>query len=104
MDPYSSSNRHGRSTTGELVTAGPRSAHSLDKKLPDADNEVRWIQTYVLDEGDGTRRIIWIYEAPSLQAIRDHASRAGLPADTIIPIAETVSSGPTRTERIATDV
>jgi hypothetical protein len=103
MGPYASSRRNGRSTAGELVTAGPRSAHSLDRKVPEVDNEVRWIQTYVLDEGDGTRRIIWIYEAPSLEAIREHASRAGLPADKIIPIADTVSSNPTRTERITTD-
>jgi hypothetical protein len=103
MDPYASSRRNGWSTAGELITAGPRSAHSLDKQVPDTDNEVRWIQSYVLDEGDGTRRIICIYEAPSLEAIREHASRVGLPTDNIIPIAETVSSGPTRTERVATE-
>jgi hypothetical protein len=103
MDRYVSSRHNRWSTAGELVTTGPRSAHSLDKKVPDADNQVRRIQSYVLDEGDGTRRIICIYEAPSLEAIREHAARVGLPADKIIPIAETVSSGPTRTERIATD-
>lgn len=52
--------------------------------------DVRCIRTYVLDEGGGARRTISIYEAPSLEAIREHASRAGLPADKIIPIAETV--------------
>jgi hypothetical protein len=70
--------------------------------VPDTDNDVRLIRSYILDEGDGTRRVICIYEAPNLEAIREHASRAGLPADKIIPIAETVLSGPTRTERIAT--
>jgi hypothetical protein len=103
MHPYASSRRNGWSTAGELVTAGPRCAHSFDKNVPGADDEVRWIQSYVLDDGDGTRRVISIYEAPSLEAMREHASRAGLPTDTITPIAETVSSGPTRTGRIATE-
>jgi len=103
MHPYASSRRNPWSTAGEPVTAGRRSAHSFDKKVGGADNEVRWILSYVLDEGDGARRIISIYEAPNLEAMREHASRAGLPADTITPIAETVSSGPTRSERIATE-
>jgi hypothetical protein len=33
---------------------------------------------------------VCIYEASSPEAIREHASRAGLPADEIIPIADVV--------------
>jgi Protein of unknown function (DUF4242) len=91
MDPYASSRRNGWSTAGEPVAAGALSAHSLDKEMPE---DVRWIRSYVLDDGDGVVRTLCIYEASSLEAIREHASRAGLPADKIIPIAETVSSGP----------
>jgi Protein of unknown function (DUF4242) len=51
--------------------------------------DVRWIQSYVLDEGDGAVGTVCIYEATSQAAIREHAPRAGLPADEIVRIAET---------------
>jgi hypothetical protein len=51
---------------------------------------VRFIRSYVLDEGDGARRAISICEAPSLKALREHATRAVLSADKIVPIADTV--------------
>jgi hypothetical protein len=52
-------------------------------------DDVRWIRSYVLDEGDGAVGTVCIYEATSQEAIGEHASRAGLPADEIIPIADT---------------
>ncbi len=42
------------------------------------------------NEGDGVVGTVCIYEATSQEAIRGHASRAGLPADEIIPIVDTV--------------
>ena len=53
-------------------------------------NDIRWIRSYVLDEGNGAVGTVCIYEATSPEAIREHASRAGLPVDEIIPIADTV--------------
>ena len=55
--------------------------------MPD---DVRWIRSYVLDEGDGAVGTVCIYEASSPEAIREHAARAGLPVDEIIPVADTV--------------
>ena len=55
--------------------------------MPD---DVRWIRSYVLDEGGGAVGTVCIYEASSPEAIRDHASRADLPVDEIIPVADTV--------------
>jgi sporulation protein YlmC with PRC-barrel domain len=52
--------------------------------------DIRWIRSYVLDEGDGAVGTVCIYEASSPEAIRDHASRADLPVDEIIAIADTV--------------
>jgi hypothetical protein len=60
--------------------------------------DVRWVRSYVLDDGDGAVRTLCIYEASSLEAIREHVSRAGLPAAKIVPVAETLSSGPARSE------
>jgi hypothetical protein len=55
--------------------------------MPD---EVRWIRSYVLDEGEGPVGTFCIYEASGPEAIREHARRAELPVDEIIPIADTV--------------
>lgn len=44
----------------------------------------------MIAEEDGTLGTICIYQATSPQAIRDHAHRVGMPADEIIPVADTV--------------
>jgi hypothetical protein len=63
-------------------------------------NDVRWIRSYVLAEPDGTVGTVCIYQASSPEAIRDHAKRADLPADEILPVADTVlvRPDPTPTE------
>jgi thiamine biosynthesis protein ThiC len=55
--------------------------------MPD---DIRWIRSYVLEEEDGSVGTVCIYQASSAEAIRDHASRADLPVDEIIPVADTV--------------
>jgi len=66
-------------TREELMAAGRRSAAVL-AQMPD----VRWIRSYVSDvEG----KIYCEYDAPSLEAIREHAQRAGMPADRISLVA-----------------
>ena len=45
---------------------------------------------YVLAEGSGKLGTVCIYQASSPEKIREHASRADLPVDEIIPIADTV--------------
>jgi Nickel responsive protein SCO4226-like len=72
-----------RSTPGltreELDAAGRRSVAAL-AEMP----EVRWIRSYVSDV-DG--KIYCEYDAPSAEAIREHARRAGLPVDRISEVA-----------------
>jgi hypothetical protein len=63
----------------ELMAAGRRSVAVL-AVLPD----VRWIRSYV---SDAEGKIYCEYDAPSAEAIREHARRAGLPADRISEIA-----------------
>ena len=63
----------------ELMAAGRRSATVL-AVLPD----VRWIRSYV---SDAEGKIYCEYDAPSADAIREHARRAGLPVDRISEIA-----------------
>jgi hypothetical protein len=52
--------------------------------MPD---DIRRIRSYVLSEPDGRVGTACIYEASSPEAIREHASRAQLAADEIIPVA-----------------
>ncbi len=53
-------------------------------------DDIRWIRSYALAEDDGTVGTVCIYQATSPEKIREHADRAGLPADEIIPVADTI--------------
>jgi len=66
-------------TRDQLMAAGRRSVAVLDEMI-----DVRWIRSYV-SEAEG--KIYCEYDAPSLDAIREHARRAGLPADRISEVA-----------------
>lgn len=66
-------------TRDALMEAGRRSVAAL-AELPD----VRWIRSYV---SDAEGKIYCEYDAPSAEAIREHARRAGLPVDRISEIA-----------------
>ena len=55
--------------------------------MPD---DIRWIRSYVLEEGGGSVGTVCIYQATSPEKIREHAGLADLPVDEIIPVADTV--------------
>ncbi len=71
----------------ELGAAAERSRAVGDGEMSD---DIRWIRSYVLAEDDGRVGTVCIYQASSPQAIREHASRAELAIDEIIPVADTV--------------
>lgn len=52
--------------------------------------DIRWIRSYVVNESDGGLGTVCVYQASSPEKLREHASRAGLPADEIIEVADTV--------------
>jgi hypothetical protein len=87
MDLYVILRRNGWRSGAELEVAGQRSAQVADEQMSD---DIRWIRSYVLEEGSGTVGTVCVYEASSPEAIRDHASRSGLPVDEIIRVADTV--------------
>jgi hypothetical protein len=86
MDTYVILRRGGWRTGDDLKEAAARSTAEGDK-MPD---DVRWIRSYVLEEPDGTVGTVCIYQASSPEAIREHAGKADLPVDEIIPVADTV--------------
>jgi hypothetical protein len=87
MELYAILRRSGWRSGGDLEAAAARSTKVGDEQMP---NDVRWIRSYVLDEGEGTVGTVCIYEATSPEAIREHARCADLPVDEIISIADTV--------------
>lgn len=87
METYVILRRNGWKSGAELEEAAGRSKRVGDEEMSD---DIRWIRSYVLDEGDGPVGTVCIYQASSAEAIRDHARRADLPADEIIPVADTV--------------
>jgi len=87
MDTYVILRRRGWRTPEELQEAAGRSQRVGDEEMSD---DVRWIRSYALAEEGGTVGTVCIYEATSPEAIREHASRADLPVDEIIPVADTV--------------
>src|SRR3954451_15915380 len=87
MDTYVILRRSGWSSAEELGEAAERSTRVGNEDMPD---DVRWIRSYVLDEGGGTVGTVCIYEATSPEATRRHASLADLPVDEIIAVADTV--------------
>ena len=87
MNLYAILRRDGWPSGAELQAAAARSTKVGDEDMPD---DIRWIRSYVLEEGAGGVGTVCIYEASSPEAIRRHAQLADLPVDEIIPIADTV--------------
>ena len=87
MQQYAILRRSGWRSGEELGQAAERSTKVGNEDMPD---DIRWIRSYVLDEGGGSVGTVCIYEASSPEAIRKHAELADLPVDEIIGIADTV--------------
>ncbi len=87
MELFAIRRRDGWADADELEAAAARSKQVGDEEMSD---DIRWIRSYVVKEEDGGLGTVCIYQASSAEAIRDHASRVGMPATEITPIADTV--------------
>ena len=87
MNTYAILRRSGWRSPADLEEAAARSTRVGDEEMPE---DIRWIRSYVLEEGGGSVGTFCVYQATSPEAIREHAQRADLPVDEIIPIADTV--------------
>ena len=91
METFVIRRRKAWKTPEELQETAARSRKVGDEEMSD---QVRWIRSYVLEEDGGSVGTVCIYQATSPEAIREHASRAVLPVDEIIPVADTVKVRP----------
>jgi hypothetical protein len=73
-------------TPQELESAAKRSARVGNEEMPD---RVRWIRSYIVEEADGRIGSICIYQATDVEAVNEHARRAGLQADEVLPVIRT---------------
>src|SRR2546421_12622386 len=74
-------------TPEEVQAAAARSRQVGDDEM---STDIRWIRSYVVQESDGGLGTFCIYQASSPERIREHAARAGMPADEINEVMETV--------------
>lgn len=87
MDTYVILRRNGWTSPAELEEAAARSTRVGDEEMPD---DVRWIRSYVLEEGGGSVGTVCVYEASGPEAVREHAQRADLPVDEVVKVVDTV--------------
>jgi hypothetical protein len=87
MDTYVILRRSGWRSPDDLGQAAERSRQVGDEEMSD---DIRWIRSYVLEEGGGSVGTVCVYQASSPEAIKEHAKRADLPVDEIIRVADTV--------------
>jgi hypothetical protein len=87
MNTYVILRRSGWRSPADLEAAAARSKTVGDEEMSE---DIRWIRSYVLEEDGGSVGTVCVYQASSPEAIRDHATRAGLPVDEIIAVADTV--------------
>jgi hypothetical protein len=87
VDTYVILRRSGWRSPADLEEAAARSRQVGDEEMA---SDIRWIRSYVLEEGGSSVGTVCVYQASSPEAIREHASRAKLPVDEIIRVADTV--------------
>jgi hypothetical protein len=86
METYVILRRNGWRTADDLREAAGRSTAEGERMSDD----IRWIRSYVTSERDGTVGTVCVYQASSPEAIRRHATAAGLPVDEIVKVGDTV--------------
>lgn len=87
LNTYVILRRGGWASAEELQTAAAKSGEVGDNEMSE---DIRWIRSYILAESDGSLGTVCVYQASSPEKVREHASRAGLPVDEVIPVADTV--------------
>jgi hypothetical protein len=91
LNTYVILRRSGWRSPEELQEAAARSSQVGDEEMSD---DIRWIRSYVLEEDGGSLGTVCIYQGTSAEKVREHASRAGLPADEVIMVVDTVHVRP----------
>ncbi len=87
MNTYVIHRHSGWASRQELEKAAGRSARVGQAEMPD---RVRWIRSYVTQEPGNRVGTVCVYQATDEAAIREHARRANLPCDAVVPVVDAV--------------
>lgn len=87
MNIYVILRRGGWKSVQDLEKAAVRSTHVGQHEMP---QQVRWLRSYVTHESNGDLGTVCIYQAVDPDALREHARRADLPCDEVVPVADVV--------------
>ena len=87
MKKYMIIRRNAWSDAADLERAASRASRVCIEEMPE---RVRWLHTYICEEEDGTLSGVCVFEASDADALREHARRANLACDAVLPIARTV--------------
>jgi hypothetical protein len=90
MNLYAIRRRDFWGTPEDLQQSAARSAE-VGSEMSD---DIRWIRSYVVQEESGKLGTVCIYEGSSAEKVREQAERAGMPADEVTLIADTVIVNP----------
>ena len=86
METFVILRRNSWRTPDDLAAAAARSTQ-VGNAMP---ADVRWIRSYVVREADGSLATACIYQGTDAAAIRRHAEKAGLNANEVLPVVDTV--------------
>jgi hypothetical protein len=87
MNTFLIRRRGGWSTPRELEKAASRASRVSLHEMAD---RVRWIRSYITTEPDGSLGTVCIFQGTTAHAVREHARRAGIPADEVVPVGNTI--------------
>ncbi len=87
MNTYAIRRKNAWASPEEGEKVGERSAQVAESEFPD---DIAWIRSYVVKDEDDTLGSICVYQASSIDAVREHAKRVDMPADEVLEVADTV--------------
>jgi len=91
MNTYVILRRSGWTSAKDLEKAAARSSQVGLQEMPE---RVRWLRSYVTKEAGDRVGTVCIYQATDPDSVREHARRADLPCDEVIPVGHLVFVNP----------
>ena len=87
MNTYVILRRSGWASSDELEKAAGRSARVGQAEMSE---RVRWIRSYVTQEPENRLGTICVYQATDPATLREHARRANIPCDVVVPVGDLI--------------
>src|SRR5687768_16377645 len=83
MNTYIILRRNGWATRDAREKSASRSSRVSCEEMPE---KIRWMRSYITREALARFGIVCVYDAADIETVREHARRAGVPCDAVIPV------------------